>query len=1147
MVDLPKVSRRLVTTEAPQSGLSARDIAAPYAAFAEAAREGSTALESVAESGVEDAAARAVTIGADGEIAIDRTAIPMVGKVGRAYERHIRTGALAAADGAADRALIELRHETAGDPAAFRAAAEKYRDDQVASISGLVGESGGAALRRQIESRSNTIYGGVLAEHQRKALQTATNSIDARLATISDEMETLARRNGVATEDGMPSADYSTRLENVRALLDEKVSNPLSTYSRDQADRFLDGLQTRVQGAAINEQMERIYHERGFEAAREYLRTSVRSMDGKLKNLHQIERAGLAWLKTEDSSFKSERDAISRDWTVLRPQVAERRDVALQMRDHAIAVGNHRVARDIDMHLSAVDHLAGINALPARERAFVYSTGAMPTELAPAQREVLATVEAEAARQGVDPRLAAAIAWKESRLGANQAATTSTARGVFQLLDENRRRLGIAADAPTADQVRAGVQLVKETTDQLRTVLGREPTPGEIYLGHFQGTPAATAILQAEPGADLKATLDAVRPNFRGRNGETWGEAVFKANPFMANLGTAGALKEWAARAMGGEGRIDLSETPGGRLALNMMRSDLRRSIGPQLATMRAAIGREEFPDVGQVTDLAETVKAVGTPDQQQEAAELVAIARVGKQFSSMSAPQRQQLLAEINAELQAGTTRFDSKLRAALVKSDQDITAAFRARPYSSFARFGEGEAARATPAIDWKDPNLAAGIIDIRVRQEPIIRDQQGLGPLSALEPAETEALRGVLASGDAKAVGNVFAVMGRLPDHMLNATLADDKVKSAIVSASQAADPAVYSTTMASLDTLYARNPVAFRQTFNDDTWNALATWQSSFRYMTPEQIGRERQRALDPGVMELRKKNQQTAATEARTKNSESIVAEVGSGYWFGGLIQRDITAPVAPPADPITRDSLMADYADVYSRRFAETLDRQGSHQQAIESLKTKWATSAVNGHRLMLRPPEQLYPTIDGDHDWMKPQLEAAIATRMGGLPSRRPVLSTVLEARRAGETIPVPLPLPGLPGMLRVSTRQDFEYALVSDRVTEQEAQSYNRSQPASARNRAPSYQVIIRDNRRATPRWEPMDGRFAFDPDPPRDAWRGSFIDRRQRRAEAGPRDEEFLSGLNVEENREARQGTLPGATVAIPRRDRPRMDAE
>lgn len=305
MVDLPKVSRRLVTTEAPQSGLSARDVAAPYAAFAQAAKDVGDAVESVAEANVEDAAARAVTVDAEGNVNVERTAIPMVGRVGRKYENYIKLAAVARADTEADRDLIELRADSKGDPQAFMVAGTEYRDKRVAALTSTLGPAAGEALRRQIDNRITQSYGSLLNEHQNKTIQRADTDIAYRIKTLEDEAETLAVRNGVGPE-------FNERVENIRALRQERVGNPHINYPQARADAEMDELQTRLQGAAIREQAVRIAQERGYDAAEAYLTETTRGLQGKIKQVDRIESQVRAHLRVERTRANAEAGTISR-------------------------------------------------------------------------------------------------------------------------------------------------------------------------------------------------------------------------------------------------------------------------------------------------------------------------------------------------------------------------------------------------------------------------------------------------------------------------------------------------------------------------------------------------------------------------------------------------------------------------------------------------------------------------------------------------------------------------------------------------------------------------------------------------------------------------------------------------------------------
>jgi hypothetical protein len=1045
MVDLPKVTRRLVTTEAPQSGLSARDIAAPYAFAAEAAREISGAVESVAEANVEDAAARAVTVGADGEIQVERTAIPMVGKVGRHYDRLVRTGAVVQADAIADRDLLDLRQESRGDPAAFMAAAEAYRDQRVGQLSETVGEAGGAALRRQIDNRITASYGSLLAEHQNIAIKRNNEAIDARITTLSDEMETLARRNGIGPE-------YDERLANVRALLAEKVNNPLLAFPQEKADAFLDTLNTRVQGAAIHESTERVYRERGYDAARTYLRESVRSLDGKVKQLDKIEMEGLKLLRAEEARLKGDRDGISREWAAARGQAADLDPAVLEdIQARAAAVGNTRVATDVAVTRRAIETRAAVRSLPVDEQARLVGGGTSGAPSSLVNRIV-------GAESGGDP---------------NARATTSSATGAGQFIkstwiDLVKRTRPDLAEGKSDEQILAlrtdpalSREMVGRYAEQNRQQLAAAGVPvndGALYLAHFLGPGDAIKVLSAPPGTPLAGL---VAPASIAAN-----QGIFGRNP------TTDALAGWASGKVGGaspENRADL-------LARQMLKKDLAGDLTTTLAGVTARVARGEFPDAGEMTRLGSLISVVGTPEQRRKAATLMAISQVGAEFQNMPAPQRDALVSQIENQIKESGGQAESDLTQALRTADGAISKAYKEDAYGAYYRYGRGEMAEPTPAIDFGNPIETAAIVQGRLAQQHVIREEQGIGPFSVLRPTEAEAFRGAMAQGSAQQVATMMTGLSALPEDVLAATVAQPAVKAGITGALHTTDPQKMAAVMSTLDTWYRRDPQAFNTRFGPEAWNALKTWQSNLRYMTPEQFTEHQTKAQDPNVAELRAKNISKAEEEARKRAPADVVAAMNPSF-FSSLTG---TTPVVP-TDPQVRDLLMADYVNLYGRRFAETLDKDVAHQQAAEALGQKWARSTLNSNEMMLRAPETVYPAVNGDHGWMTPQIEAAVAERIG-VPVRRDIPIRMGPAAQG-------TPLVG-------QGDRNWDYRIVADSTTEQQAQRYDRRLPVSETNPAPSYRVIWRDNRRTNPRWEPVAGRFAFDPNVPQETSRARFL---------------------------------------------------
>lgn len=1065
MVDLPQYPRRLVTSEAPRSSLSPADIAAPYAAMSRGMDQAGDGLNEVAKSYAEQAGAEAVTIGADGQPQVAKAYI--VGDAGKVFTRAVSVAAATQADTESERHLLDLREQFRDDPKGFSTAADAYRQEKKSQYSSAAGPMVGLTVDRTIASKSTQIYGGLMAQKQSRDIARSGEAIDARLTSLSDDMEALARNGGVNT------GAFKERVQNFDALLNEKVNNPAFHFPSEKADLVRDTVLTRAQGAAVLDQVEQVYRKQGYEAARDHLRASVRDMGASLKAGDKIEMAGRKWLRDEETTFRADRDAITRDWSAAKPQAPTLpRESLISMRDQARAVGNQRVATDIQATLGALDIVSDLRGMPASDRATVAVTGLLPQDLSTGQREVQASIENEARRQGVDPKVAVALAWRESSLGANRGTDPEKAGGVFSLLKSNRQQYGLADGASTEDEVRAGVKFVKDTTDQLRTKLGRDLTPGEIHMGHFQGVGGAAAIIRASPDASLRTTLNGVQSGL--------GDKVIAANPFLEKYQTVGEFRSWADRAMGGgAGSADLTQSRSGLLALGMMKKDMAGEIGREITDLKDAIKREELPPLDQVTTLGEKVYAIGTPEQKQQIAELLATARVGQQFSQLPAAQREQALSEADAELKAGSPRFDRKLRDTLAGADKQIVGAYKTDPYGAFYRYSRADAAKPTPAVDFNQPDMAAAISDIRVKQQGVIRAQEGMGPLSVLRPAEAEAFRGTLSQTDGKGAAAIFGVLGRLPDDVLGATLSDPKVKEAVQGAARSTDPAKYNATMTALDAFSARDPVRFARMFGEDAQHALATWQSNLRYMDPKTLAAERARAEEPQAAAQRK----VVEEEGRTLARKTPIADVVKSFdesWFS-----DPKAPV----DSGTLDALKGDYETVYARRFYETRDKDTAAKQTAEMLKGKWKTSDVNGGRLMLRAPEQVYPAIEGSQDWMKPQIEQALAQRLGvPQPGPRMLDRTVAPRDRA-----------------QAPTRgQSYEYVLVTDRRTEELAQRYDPAQPISETNVAPSYQVMIRDNRRTNPKWERLESadgrveRFGFDPDPLRTESRGRMEQR-------------------------------------------------
>jgi hypothetical protein len=137
-------------------------------------------------------------------------------------------------------------------------------------------------------------------------------------------------------------------------------------------------------------------------------------------------------------------------------------------------------------------------------------------------------IRAAAAQHGVNPDDLVRIGQIESNLDPNAANSRSTAKGLFQFVDRTRAQYGNFDPFNAEANADAGARLASDNARALRNGLGRDPTGGELYLAHQQGSGGALKLL-LNPDADAASLVGARSVMLNG------GRAGMKANDF-ANL-----------------------------------------------------------------------------------------------------------------------------------------------------------------------------------------------------------------------------------------------------------------------------------------------------------------------------------------------------------------------------------------------------------------------------------------------------------------------------------------------------------------------------------------------------------------------------------------------------------------------------------
>lgn len=142
----------------------------------------------------------------------------------------------------------------------------------------------------------------------------------------------------------------------------------------------------------------------------------------------------------------------------------------------------------------------------------------------------------------LDPNAMTRIAQIESRLDPNAKNPNSSASGLFQFINSTGRQYGLSNPFDPIANIDAGIRLASDNRAALARTLGREPTPGELYLAHQQGIGGATKLLQ--------------NPSIPAVNAV--GSQAVRLNGGNVNM-TAGEFASMWDRKMGGGGPLEMT------------------------------------------------------------------------------------------------------------------------------------------------------------------------------------------------------------------------------------------------------------------------------------------------------------------------------------------------------------------------------------------------------------------------------------------------------------------------------------------------------------------------------------------------------------------------------------------------------------
>jgi len=914
---------------------------------------------------------------------------------------------------------VRANDEFYGRPAEFEAAARAHNDGALAEMDPRLVDH----AKKYLGGLATSGLASQLAVKRSKDQQLETESLAARLKRADNDVQNLASAGKLMEADG------AAAVQSYNSILDVAVQT--RAMSPDKAALLRDDLTERAQGNLIRNGLEKVYAEKGFDEARKWLSNAVTENGAQYKFSDKLLRGGLAWLRSEESAHRGERDAISREWATAKSQASTLpNDVMVDMAQRAYGVGNIRVGQDIEATMRGLEIAKQWRGLPIADRAALATTGEMPADdlehrLIKRESRRRPNLVNQLGYAGYyqfgAPRLADLGLYTP---GENENLSTWSKSdrysggkwtGIFSIPGHPEvKSIDDFLSSPEAQK--AAYDAHSARMDREITSAGLDRFEGQTIGGVLITHDGIKAMMHLGGVGSAKAALES-------------GGAV---NPKDAN-GTS--VLDYAKMGIGTSATGQkFTGSRAGLMALRQLKAEMGNDISHSITDLEASIRRTEFPSLDEIYALGVQAAAVGTIEQKRRVAEIAAIADAGARFQTMSPPQRAAAIDEWTKRFETAAPEFSRKLGEILRSSDKKITDAYKTDPYGAAYRFGAGFT--ELQPIDFTRADLA-DTLKAKVDQANSIRADQDLPVFSVLRPTEAGALAAQLTQGPVAGAANALNALGTLPRDTFIATMSDKTVAEALGGMVRSYNPDRLNAGMIALDRAFRYDPVGFKSTFGGDTLKQLQVWQGLRTSMSPAEITEVFKRADDPAFATARKALTEEAGKESASVSPANIAKAIyQSDHGFLGSLP--FTGPSAP-VDGLQAAALKAEYDSVYSSFRAVGLPAAKAHDQAITRLKTTWGASAVNNNQIMRLPPEAYYGEVDGSRDWMK----AAIDRDLRG----------VVKEPRYTKT----------PGDLGPTTTENWSYRLLADPGTEADI----------AAKRPPSYvvNIIHRDGRMEIP----------------------------------------------------------------------------
>lgn len=1045
MVELPTGRPRLITTEAPRQGVSARDMQAMNAPIAAGLRKLGEGLEDVAvplaeKQGKEDAA-RAIQLDENGNVQIATPANSFIlGRAGNAYQTAKETELLVAGRTQVDKDLLDIRQRHLSDPEAYAKEASTYLNSRRnANVAGIGQQTFDYGLRIMQQHHGNMID------------QKAANDFKQTGAVFSGRMAQLQGQEDSLLMQGVSSGAEWDRIQGEKAeIRNEMQRNPRFNY--DQRLRALDegADQQRRAGLAI------AYEGRNRIRAGDPPDVVVRDIEERLSKMgfgqEQLQKfVGIARQNVQGMSAaraanrqQAEADA---DLAIASLKGGDTIDdgKASDIIQRLAANGGERKAADFIAQRRLHEEIWPILQNPdasAEERA--YAMGELKTlretgVTVPGARTARSGPGMPALRQELSANevgLLNAIAGPESR-GLYNIRYTGAGGITFNGYQDHprlRERIPSGANAGKTSDAAGRYQFLSSTWDSL---------PAEAK-GDGSFTPAnqdraalwlAKRDYRRNTGRDLMADIDAngMTPQILQALSGTW-------EGFQSAAGRQKAIAAF-------NGSSQTAQYPVRDTVIKEVQRTYDGNLEPVVGRLIKSYESGNPPTQQDLDDFRQMYPLSSKSDEKGNLAKLF---RLDEEY-----------LTKNGLPVGEGLTVFSTRLNEAEKRGELDpqgvmvARVAREAREEQDKLRaddpleLGRRTAVRANMqdvygrrgTIDWTNPDAMIGELWLRRHQADWTRNIDPLVGQMPLYADDRKSLAQTLPALDGNQARAVLATLGNtFSREQMNALMGDKAVRDAVIGLTRNPDPAKMKAGFDLMAQQLAENSLEFRSTFGEAAEKSIYQYQVLASSMTPQQIAERLTKAKSPRDADTRKRWEADANSAMEKLTSAQIFKEVSreqSGffkYWAGMGLSK--------PMSERELAGMGYDYAQAYKAHYGEYGDEDAAKAYATDRVKQNWGESAATG-RLMRNPPDKAVPKVNGSHEWMRAQLQGDLMKALGVDPMR-------IQMDQSGA------PPTGLqPKEQKAFAVSQGNFELVADSKTEADI----------ANKRPPSYIVVVKN----------------------------------------------------------------------------------